>query len=515
MTQSRTRPWALFLALGFLLPVLPAQQSAPLVRSTTRLVLLDVVVTGKDGTPIRNLGKDDFTVFENGVPQKITSFEAASAAVPATATAVSPAAVTPAPSAAVPPGPSPRLASSRTILLLDQLNTSFADLSSARDNLLRFIDQPSSRNEPMALMSVELPGLVIAQDYTRDHKLLADKLRHLTLVNANSKGNQDIDWALEYAQAALRDLTQIARASIGAPYSVNVIWVTSGFAGMLSSTSRNDKFNEGLRRITDLLIRSRMRLYTIDPAGVVPKIPMGGVAISSDVSHGTAQDGRRSSADQFLVGAGSEAAEANVVLAQMTHLMGGLSFYGRNDIVKALDQAVLDGSSSYLLSYSPADSDFKGEYRKIEVHTTLPGSIARTRPGYYALPDSPAADQQLAEARMEAAMASPLAYSGLEVACPAAFDPQKDRLTGKIVVTPKPLFGTGDTRQQVLRISSYSGNAKPLNVWFWRINWKDPWTNRVVSASFDKVLSPKARRVRFLVADPAADRIGTCDYRLP
>ncbi len=42
-----------------------------------------------------------------------------------------------------------------------------------------------------------------------------------------------------------------------------------------------------MRRITNLLIRSRMRLYTIDPAGVVPKIPMGGIAAPNEVSRGS------------------------------------------------------------------------------------------------------------------------------------------------------------------------------------------------------------------------------------
>ncbi|MBV9157959.1 MAG: hypothetical protein JO097_16965, partial [Acidobacteriaceae bacterium] len=153
-------------------------------------------------------------------------------------------------------------------------------------------------------------------------------------------------------------------------------------------------------------------------------------------------------------------------------------------------------------------------YRKIEVHVDLEGSTARTRPGYYAVADE-TADQQQAEIRLETAMSSPLIYSGVDVSCPATFDSQKDRLTGKIVVTPKPLLGTSDARQQVLRISSFSKSGNPLDVWSWRVNWKDPWTNRAVSASFDKVLSPKATKVRFLVSDPTADRIGTCDYGLP
>ncbi len=182
--------------------------------------------------------------------------------------------------------------------------------------------------------------------------------------------------------------------------------------------------------------------------------------------------------------------------------------------MKALGKAVVDGSSAYVLSYSPSNTNFNGEYRRIEVHTNAEGATARTRPGYYAVADEATADQQLAEGRLQAAMSSTLTYSGVDLACPATFDPQKDRLTGKLVVTPKPTFAIGDTHEQIIRISSFSKNGKPLNVWNWRVNWKDPWTTHVVSASFDKVISPKATTVRFLVSDPTGDRIGTCDYPL-
>ncbi len=503
MSGSRARPYRAILGIS-LSAILLAQQPAPLIRSTSRLVLLDVIVTDKTGRPIRELKKEDFTVLENGVPQKITSFES----VPAESSGGS------SPQTAS-SGNAPAAVNSRTIILLDQLNTSFADLAYARDHILRFLDQDGAGNQPIALMSVEPRGLVVAQDYTTDRNRLKDKLLHLKALNVNSKGGKDMYWAPEYAQDAIGDLIEIARASVGAPYGVNVIWVTSGFEGLMSTGNRNDQLEASLRRVTNLLIRSRMRLYTIDPAGVVPKIPMGGLPIPTDVTRGSELAGAESSADKLINAGGTAAAEADVLLSHMTRMMGGLSYYGNNDVAKALGQAVLDGSSAYLISYSPSNPDFEGEYRKIEVHTDIEGSTARTRPGYYAVAEEAAADQKVTEARLENAMSSPLTYSGVDVSCPAAFDPQKDRLTGKIVVTPKPLLATSDTREQILRISSFSKSGKPLNAWFWRVNWKDPWTSRVVAASFDKVLSANARKVRFLVSDPAADRIGTCDYALP
>ena len=44
-------------------------------ESTTRLVVEDVIIRGKDGQPIPGLRADDFTILEDGKPQKISVFE--------------------------------------------------------------------------------------------------------------------------------------------------------------------------------------------------------------------------------------------------------------------------------------------------------------------------------------------------------------------------------------------------------------------------------------------------------
>ena len=51
----------------------PAADEQDVVRITTNLVQVDVVVT-KDGKQITNLKPEDFEIFEDGKPQKITNF---------------------------------------------------------------------------------------------------------------------------------------------------------------------------------------------------------------------------------------------------------------------------------------------------------------------------------------------------------------------------------------------------------------------------------------------------------
>jgi len=123
------------MALGSMLassgirPLGAQEPPAPTIRVTTRMVLIDVVVTDKQGKPIPGLRAEDFTLEEKGKAQKIASFTVASE--PAAAPEV------------LPPGIYTNRAQYRshggpiTVLLLDALNTAFKDQAYARQQMLR------------------------------------------------------------------------------------------------------------------------------------------------------------------------------------------------------------------------------------------------------------------------------------------------------------------------------------------------------------------------------------------
>ena len=55
-------------------PLLPAQETPPTFRTGTRLVEVSVTVSGKQGVPVKDLTKEDFTVFDKGKRQEIAFF---------------------------------------------------------------------------------------------------------------------------------------------------------------------------------------------------------------------------------------------------------------------------------------------------------------------------------------------------------------------------------------------------------------------------------------------------------
>ena len=61
----------------------PPAPSELVIRATTRMVAVDVVVTDRDGHPVTDLTKNDFTILEDARPQTIATFSASSPPVSA------------------------------------------------------------------------------------------------------------------------------------------------------------------------------------------------------------------------------------------------------------------------------------------------------------------------------------------------------------------------------------------------------------------------------------------------
>lgn len=472
-----------------LLIALGRAQDAPLVRSSTRVVLLDVVVVDKAGNPVRTLTQDDFTILENGKPQKISSFEAP----------------LPAESSVLPNSP-------RTIILLDELNAGFADLSYARDRILLFLAQNHLERTPTALMTLNLHGLSVLENYTQDGKLLKQRLTDFRPAMINPvEGEWQQSKVQEHAQRSINSLLDIAHASMGSAYNLNVIWVTSGFAGALKDTKSTDGSQNGLRRLANLLMSARIRLYSIDPGGVHP-LQATVVATPGDSKLSSSNTMAGAANNDELASAGT-AYEATELLDKLTSMTGGRAYYGRNDVEIALSQAVNDGAANYSISYSPSNSEFNGEYRRIQIQTSKDGMVARTRLGYYALGDDAVPSQDMREARWMAALSSPLTYAAVSLTCPLTYDAATGHAAGTVTVKPTPLIMQAEPQlQEIIRVAALSNSGTILANWSWQIDWKKTWTNRVTTAAFDKVLPKKTQSVRFLVSDPGSLDIGTCDY---
>ena len=107
------------------------------LRTNTRLVVVDVVATDSKGQPVTDLKPADFTLLEDGKPQKISgfNFEHPGAAPAAVVQAQLPASVV---------TNAPKFESnSLNVILFDTVNGEFAEHAYARDQLLKFLNARS------------------------------------------------------------------------------------------------------------------------------------------------------------------------------------------------------------------------------------------------------------------------------------------------------------------------------------------------------------------------------------
>ncbi len=146
----------------------PGEVPAPTIRVTTHLVLVDVVVTDKQGKPITGLHPEDFEVEENGKTQKISTF------VPAGENLAGPQPLPPGiysnrPQYRSPGGPV-------TVMLLDAVNTPFSDQGYARRQMLSFVQNQYKPGQKMAIFTLTGP-LRVLQDFTSDPQILYTALQ--------------------------------------------------------------------------------------------------------------------------------------------------------------------------------------------------------------------------------------------------------------------------------------------------------------------------------------------------
>jgi len=160
----------LFASNGTAQKVDSSDQSLPIFRSQTELVLVPVIVTDKKGNSVGGLKADDFKLMENGKQRKIASFDEI------TTTAALPDAL---------PGPANEFTNQMdtskngriTIILLDLLNTAFSEQVRVRRDSLKFVSEHLEPGEPIALMSLGPEGIRVLHDFTTNPQELAEALK--------------------------------------------------------------------------------------------------------------------------------------------------------------------------------------------------------------------------------------------------------------------------------------------------------------------------------------------------
>jgi VWFA-related protein len=399
------------------------QQSPEYVfRTTTRLVLLDLVATDAQGRTVTDLKPEEVEIYENGKEQTKRDFSFIHP---------DPAQVPQHPAPPLPPDvytnvPQFKGNSSYNIILFDVLNTSFANLAYAHEELMKYLDK-APPNQPTAIYALG-NKLWMLHDFTTDHQALKEVMRKFKgqgsqLVTAGPNGEADYKRKSTFSTAGadrvwttLDSFRSLARVMSAYKGRKNLIWISESFVvdTMPDMTPPRgpifmDEYSREVEEMSDAMMEAQIAIYPIDPVG------LSGEAFRPMLSRFSS----RSS------------------LQEMAARTGGKAFTNRNDLDVGIQSSIDDGSSYYTTSYTPANKTWDGKLRKVEVKCTRSGVKLRYREGYYAVDPSvlPGTKKEVKQTSIDFAQAlDPDLPVSTGLLFQARVSPPSEQTGGKVVV---------------------------------------------------------------------------------
>jgi VWFA-related protein len=428
---------AIVLATGgwFQAPSSSADVPAPTIRVSTHLVVLDVVVSDKQGHVITGLRPEDFEVEENGKTQKVSTFVPAGGNLAA--------------AQPLPPGIYSNRAQYRdpggpvTVMLLDAVNAAFTDQAYAHRQMLSFMQEQLKPGQRMAIFT--LTGrLNVLQDFTSDPQVLAEALRRykpqpqefassahtetsaavgtptqasvITALDASTSpagstgdasgpsggstaGSSDQVAAAQAALASfagaqeayaedrravitLNALNSLARILGGMPGRKSIIWVTGNLPFTLDPENRN---------ITDAELAETLPSLNTRRVGQHAAGSEAAAFRESHVVEIRELEARLASAQVAVYPVDargltlSTSIDSRETMLDMARETGGRAYINQNEIKLGVERAFQDSAASYTLGYYSENKKYDGKYRQIKVKVKRDGVEVQNRRGYFAV----------------------------------------------------------------------------------------------------------------------------------
>jgi VWFA-related protein len=403
--------------------------------------VVDVIVTDKKGRHVPGLTARDFSISEEGTPQKVESFSESTSAASSTSTVPIPApSPSSGPASTVPAAAHPHLIT----VVMDLADNRPENLRKASEAVLKYLEKNIKQNDYLAIYTIDR-GLRLVLPFTNDVARARTTLANVgSLAPTSALGTND----RKAVERQIGDLYASIHPESALGVSGGQVMVTGGRGiapgntsdvilereiGTLRSylnvqnnlqaksvflalkaicTSYNDLpgrknvvlFSEGflyadearpqMDAVADAANRANVALYVIDSAGLESKSDVLGHRTDNEISQ------MLSVANESAPGVGGNAGgmskfdrirtvgetTRNDQLEYLADVTGGMFVRNMNDLAPAFAKVVDDAQNFYSLTYRPTDSTFDGKFRKIKVELTHKGYDVRYRKGYWAIP---------------------------------------------------------------------------------------------------------------------------------
>jgi VWFA-related protein len=524
----------LLLALPLWAQAPQAPQPPLILRSTTRLVQLNVIVQDKKGNPVTDLKKEDFEIKDAGKVQTVSLFSMESNA--------------PLPTAAEPLPPNvftnklERRAgtpSSVSVILLDWLNTKFADRAYAQAQVVKFLQQQIKPEDHIGLYTLSR-GLRVLHDYTSDSTELLARLNSsdgkslpdLSRAESRSAGDAMLldTWlrgggasraeadfyTINRVNGTLKAIEFIANHLSAVPGRKNLIWVSGGFpleigfdspAAMRDPAREQRTFSDEIDRAVRAVNNANLAIYPVDARGL-----MTSPQFSAE---------RRGNANRRppRIPPPAPGSKNQDTMRELASRTGGRAYINTNDLNKAIRDAIQDTRVTYTLGFYPSGEKFDGKFHELKVKVERPGANIRYRKGYFDFAEQPQ-DEKTRKTELRDAVWSPMEASALGLVVQVQPDASKPTSLNVFVkidphgISLQQQGGRWDGRLDLLfvqkddRGGQFNGTSDTMELQLLQANYEKVSTEGLIYKKTIE-MAPQANQLRVVVRDAASGTVGT------
>jgi VWFA-related protein len=390
------------------------------IRVTSELVLANVVVRDKKGNLIRDLKKEDFTLFEDGKKQQISTFDFENVDQLETAggaekTVTGEAAETAGPAGVLKKSDAPVMnARDRRVIVL------FFDFSAMEPDQIDRCVESAKKYINGQMRPADIVALVSLSTNMRvDLDFTDDKTKILSVLSSYSSGSGEgfamgdtgsaegtaetggsftpddtdyntfsADWKLLALQSTMQALGKIEQKK-------SLIYFSNG----ISQTGTDNQ--SALRAATAAAVKNNVSIYPVDVRGL-QAFPPGGEAQSASLHGQSAYNGAAVLNDL------SGNAASQETLSTLAADTGGKAFFDSNDFSGVFTQVQKDSSAYYVLGFTSTNPLKDGHYRRLKVVVNRADVKLEFRPGYYSGRDYQHLNRADREAQLEDELAAEL-----------------------------------------------------------------------------------------------------------
>ena len=512
------------------------------IRSTVSLVEIDVQITNRDGKPVKGLKQEQFTITEDGKPQKISTFEYNDIEQVETAGKGDQAPIT------VPLGTVTSPEEIKAVVRDHRMIVMFFDLTSLQAEDLLRSTRAAQKYLQEQMTSADLVGVVafgntlkVVANFTNDRELLKQAVDALVpgheaalaqLADAATAANgeaavtedtgaaftaDDTEFNIFNTDRKLAAVEALCEVLEGIPGKKSIIEFTSGI------TQTGEENRSELIAATNSANRSNVSIYSVDSRGLLTATPGGDASVG-------ASGGNAMFTGATVISQSQSRQDSRETLATLSGDTGGRAFFDVGDFGKIFQSVQNDTSGYYLVGYYSTNAATDGAWRRVRVKVDpLPAGVhIRAREGYYAPKNFGVFTTEDRERQLEEAFQSETP----EVELPVAVETAEFRLNANQVFVPID----AKLASSALQWAQKRGSRE--TVFDFAAEVRDAKSNRVVGALRDTItvkidaehfqdiqqralvyqggiiLAPGEYKLKFLARENESGRIGTFEQNI-